>query len=289
MRSFPKSKRNKTTEAPLHPAEACTMLVPTEKATKTGHLLWKDVDCQADHNNEFLHWSAAVNLEALIFPLAFTSFASLQITAQENSPDTRTGLPVIFPWMGGSIFPGFSLFPVNPFNILWTEPLPFIASALLFYRWHLAKAGGEQIPTTALLSSGLCSAKTSLCGWEWAPWRETHRVSTETILRSVGDGTDPTGTWEACVPWQGSPQKRTYALSCQSLSWMKPQRRDTWGNLPACVEACSPCMGTNSFLSVLINLLQPQYMQVAFSHTLHQSKDWAGKFASEWRTTPHKI
>lgn len=68
MRSFPKIKRNKTTNAPASPCRSLnnTGTPRMGRLQKHGICFEKNVDCQANRNNEFLHSSAAANVEALV-------------------------------------------------------------------------------------------------------------------------------------------------------------------------------------------------------------------------------
>lgn len=125
---------------------------------------------------------------------------------------------------GENIFPGRSLFPANLFNVFWTEPIPFIASALLFYRQHLDKAGGRHISIGVLLIG--CSAKASLCRWEWPLDEKPTRLGqkqlqlraegTETILWLVLCGTAQEASEKPVSPSKAVPRR---VLTYHALSY----------------------------------------------------------------------
>lgn len=169
-----------------------------------------------------------------------------------TSPDTCSELPIVFLWTGRNIFPGLSLFPANLFNVFWTEPIPFIASALLFYRAHLDTAGGRHILIGVLLSSSLCSAKASLCGWEWPLDEKPIRLGqkqlqlradgTETILWLVLGGTAQEASEKPVCPSKAVPR---WVLTYHALSYSSSHEWNHRGGIP-CAECLLSLNGTNS-------------------------------------------
>lgn len=87
MRSFPKVKRNKTTNAPVHFAKACKAGTPL-RLLKHGVCLFKKkkkVDYEADQNNKFLHFGSSSQRSRFDFyPWDIHQFAYLHGTSLEN-------------------------------------------------------------------------------------------------------------------------------------------------------------------------------------------------------------
>lgn len=102
MRSFPKVKRNKTTNAPFHFAKACKAGTPLRRLLKHGVCLFKkNVDYEANQNNKFLHFGSSSQLSRFDFysrdirQFVYLQGASLE--NWENSIGMQSGLPSFSP------------------------------------------------------------------------------------------------------------------------------------------------------------------------------------------------
>lgn len=137
-----------------------------------------------------------------------------------------------------------------------------IASALLFYRWHLDKAGGRHILTRVLLSSSLCAAKASLCGWEWPLDEKPIRLG-QKQLQLGAEGTETICGW--C--WVALPERHLKSLYAPARLYPDGYLLITlWATVPLMNETtevgylvlnvCSPWMEqTQKESALLINLL----------------------------------
>lgn len=186
------------------------------------------MDCQANHNNKFLHWSAAINLEALLF-LGHLPFLPPLKQQHRNQPRYMFRVARSFSLNGQKYFSRPFSFPSESFQCI-LDRTNTTASALLFYRRHLDKAGGRHISTGVLLSSSLCSAKASLCGWEWPLDEKPIRLGqkqlqlgaegAETILWLVLGGTAREASEKPVCPSKAVPRR---VLTHHALSYRSSQ------------------------------------------------------------------
>lgn len=148
MRSFPKIKRNKTTNAPLHPAEALQHWHPLRRLQKHGICFEKTWTVRPTTTS----FSIRLCSQLVGFDFYCFCFPSNDSSRNQHRYMYRA---CNFPEWEEGFFHDF-LFSQKIFSTLWTESLPFIASvlsALLTVGIGLKQVGNKSQPGTSELRS----------------------------------------------------------------------------------------------------------------------------------------
>lgn len=225
------------------------MLAPHWEGYKNMASALKNVDCQANHNNEFLHWSAAVNLEALLFPRHLPFLPPLKQQLR-NQPRHMFRVAYSFSLNGQKYFSRPFSFPCKSFQCI-LDRTDTIASALLFYRWHLDKAGGRHVSTGYFWVQSVLS-KGQFVWVGVAPWWETRQVRTKAAAAGsrrhrdhpvvVLGGTAREASEKPVCPSKAVPRR---VLTDHALSYSSSREWNHRGGIP-CAECLLSLNGTNS-------------------------------------------